>query len=55
MAELLATITSIFSSYIGMAGTVATTIVDNPLLLIGCVVTFIGLPIGLFMRLLRRR
>ena len=39
MASLLTTITSVFTSAIGWVGTVASTITDEPLLLIGCVLS----------------
>lgn len=53
MATLLSTITEVFTSAIGWVGTVAETVAGNPLLLIGCVIGFIGLGVGLFSRLLR--
>ena len=52
MSGVLADITSVFSSAIGWAGTVAETIADNPLLLIPCIIPLIGLGVGLFRRLL---
>ena len=53
MAALISTITEVFTAAIGWVGTVATTVASNPLLLIGCVIGFIGLGVGLFSRLLR--
>ncbi len=53
MATLLGTITEVFTSAIGWVGTVAETVASNPLLLVGVVISFIGLGIGLFSRLLR--
>lgn len=53
MATLLSTITEVFTSAIGWVGTVAETVASNPLLLVGVVISFIGLGIGLFSRLLR--
>ncbi len=53
MATLISTITEVFTAAIGWVGTVATTVASNPLLLIGCVIGFIGLGVGLFSRLLR--
>lgn len=53
MAELLSSITSVFTSAVGWVGTVASTIASEPLLLIGCVVTFVGLGVGLFKRMFR--
>lgn len=52
MATLLETITSIFTAAIGWVGTVASTVAGQPLLLLGVVVGFVGLGIGLFHRLL---
>lgn len=52
MATLLETITTIFTSCISWVGTVATTVASQPLLLLGVVVGFVGLGIGLFQRLL---
>lgn len=51
MASLLTTITSVFTSAVGWVGTVATTITEQPLLLIGCVLGFIGVGVGLFKRM----
>lgn len=53
MATLLTTITDVFTAAIGWVGTVAETVSSNPLLLVGVVISFIGLGIGLFSRLLR--
>lgn len=52
METLLTTITSIFTAAIGWVGTVASTVAGQPLLLLGVVVGFVGLGIGLFRRLL---
>lgn len=51
MATLLTTITSVFASAVGWVGTVASTITANPLLLVGCVLGFIGVGVGLFKRM----
>ena len=51
MATLLTTISTVFGSIIKMVGTVATTVADNPLLLIGCVFPLAGCAIGFFSRL----
>lgn len=51
MAELLTTIGTVFTSAVGWVGTVATTISGEPLLLIGCVMGFIGVGVGLFKRM----
>ncbi len=53
MATLLSTITEVFTAAVGWVGTVAETVAGNPLLLIGVVMAFIGVGIGLFSRLLR--
>lgn len=52
MSELLANITSVFTAAVGWVGTVATTVTSTPLLLIGAIVSFVGLGVGLFKRLL---
>ena len=46
MTSLLATITEVFTSAVGWVGTVAGTIADEPLLLIGCVMGFVGVGVG---------
>lgn len=53
MATVLSTITEVFTSAVGWVGTVSETVVNNPLLLVGVVIGFIGTGIGLFSRLLR--
>lgn len=53
MATLISAITEVFTAAVGWVGTVATTVASNPLLLIGVVIGFIGIGIGLFSRLLR--
>lgn len=50
---LVGTVSQVFSSSIGWVKTVAGTVAGNPLLLIGVVLTFVGLGVGLFRRLLR--
>lgn len=52
LATLLTDIGSVFTSAIGWASTVATTVTSSPLLLIGAIVGFVGLGVGLFKRLL---
>ena len=52
MADLLSQITTVFSSAMGWMSTVASTVADTPLLLIGVVIGFIGVGVGLFHRLL---
>lgn len=51
MATLISTITDVFTAAVGWVGTVATTIASNPLLLVGCVLGFIGIGVGLFKRM----
>lgn len=51
MATLITTITDVFTAAVGWVGTVATTIASNPLLLVGCVLGFIGIGVGLFKRM----
>lgn len=51
MTALLTTITDVFTAAVGWVGTVAGTISDTPLLLIGCVLGFIGVGVGLFKRM----
>lgn len=56
MTEIIAAITSIFTSAIGWVGTVASTIAAQPILLLTCVgVPLCGLGVGLFKRLLSAR
>lgn len=51
MAAMLTTITQVFTAAVGWVGTVANTISDTPLLLVGCVLGFIGVGVGLFKRM----
>ena len=53
MATVLGSISEVFTAAVGWVGTVAETVAGEPLLLIGVVVSFVGLGIGLFSRLLR--
>ena len=52
MSTLLTTIGQVFTAAVGWVGTVADTIADNPILLIGVVMGFIGVGVGLFRRML---
>lgn len=52
MATVIEAITSVFTAGLGWVGQVASTVASEPLLLIGVVVGFVGLGIGLFGRLL---
>lgn len=56
MTELLAAVTSVFTSAVSWVGTVATTITEEPVLLLFCVaVPLCGLGVGMFSRLLHSR
>lgn len=52
MADVISNISTVFTAAIGWVGTVADTITDEPLLLFGVVVGFVGVGVGLFKRLL---
>ena len=52
MTSLLSTVTEVFTAAVGWVGTVAETIIGEPLLLIGVVMGFIGVGVGLFRRML---
>lgn len=52
MANLISDITSVFTAAIGWVGTVADTVAGEPLLLMGVIIGFVGLGVGLFRRLL---
>ena len=52
IATLLLYCRVIFSSAIGWAGTVGSTIVSTPILLLFCAIPLVGLGVGLFKRLL---
>lgn len=51
MDTLLSTVGEVFTAAVGWVGTVADTITAEPLLLIGCVLGFIGVGVGLFKRM----
>lgn len=53
LPAIIAAIGDVFEAGMTMAGTVATTVTGNPLLLLGVVVGFVGIGVGLFKRLLR--
>lgn len=53
MADIITTITTLFTAAMGWMGTVATTVAETPLLLLGVVIGFVGIGVGLFKRLLR--
>ena len=52
MADLLGYVSSVFTSAIGMVGTVATTIGENPLLLVYAILPLCGIGVGFFKRLI---
>lgn len=52
MDAVVTAIGVVFNGAMEWAGTVATKVVDTPLLLFGVVVGFVGLGVGLFKRLL---
>ena len=52
VATLLNSIGEVFTSAISWAGTVGSTIVKTPLLLLFCAIPLVGLGVGLFKRLL---
>ena len=51
MTAMLSTITEVFTAAVGWVSTVATTITSTPLLMVGCVLGFIGVGVGLFKRM----
>ena len=56
IATLLTSIGSVFTSAIGWVGEVASTIAEQPILLLACVgIPLCGLGVGLFKRLLSAR
>ena len=52
MTSILSSITEIFTAGISWVATVSDTVAGNPLMLFGVLITFIGVGIGLFKRLL---
>ena len=56
MTEIISAISSVFTAAIGWVGTVASTIGDQPILLISCVaIPLCGLGVCMFKRLLSAR
>lgn len=56
MADIISAISTVFTAAIGWVGTVASTIADEPILLISCVaIPLCGLGVGMFKRLLSAR
>lgn len=53
MADLISSISTVFTAAIGWVGTVASTIAGQPILLLACVgIPLCGLGVGMFKRLL---
>ena len=52
ISTILDSVGDIFAAAIGWVGNVATTIVENPILLVFTVIPLVGLGVGLFRRLL---
>ncbi len=52
MGTLLSMITEVLTAAVGWIGTIVAVIIQNPIFLIGIVITFIGVGIGLVSRLL---
>lgn len=56
MADILTAIGTVFTSVMGWAGTVGTTVTETPLLLLACVgVPLCGIGVGMFGRLIHSR
>ena len=55
MADIITSITTLFTGAMGWAGDVGDTIVETPLLLTFTVVPLVGLGVGLFKRLINIR
>lgn len=56
MADIISAVSTVFTSAIGWVGTVASTIADEPILLLACVaIPLCGLGVGMFKRLLSAR
>lgn len=52
MADIISSVSTIFTAAIGWVGTVAQTVTNTPILLIFAVIGLVGLGVGLFKRLL---
>lgn len=52
MTNVITAISEVFTAAIGWVGTVSETVAGDPLLLLGVVIGFVGLGVGLFKRLL---
>ena len=56
MADMIAAVGQVFTAAIGWVGQVASTIADQPILLLACVgIPLCGLGVGMFKRLLSAR
>lgn len=56
MSDLISAVSTVFTAAIGWVGTVASTIADEPILLLSCVaIPLCGLGVGMFKRLLSAR
>lgn len=56
MADLISAVSTVFTAAIGWVGTVASTITQQPILLLACVgIPLCGLGVGMFKRLLSAR
>lgn len=53
METILSTVTSIVTAAVGWVGSFVTLITENPILLVFCLLPFVGLGIGLLSRLFR--
>lgn len=53
MAALLSTFTEVFTWFMTCLGTLVTTVISNPLLLLMTSVLMVGAAIGIFVRLLK--
>ena len=52
VASLVQSVGEVFSAAIGWVGTVGSTIVETPILLLFCAIPLVGVGVGLFRRLL---
>lgn len=52
MEAILKAVTDVFTSGVGMVSTVGTTITEQPILLLFCIIPLCGLGIGYFKRLI---
>lgn len=52
MTDIISNVSSVFTAAIGWVGTVADTVVGEPILLIFALIPLVGLGVGLFKRLL---